>query len=375
MQIIKKGVWRYFRAYSKIMGYEHKKVYVKYFNNVCEVGPPILKEFFNHITTIDGVSYKTASLYYRDLILFFRYMLKERGTIIDFSEIYERNDYDKVVELLADSIDEQLVRTTTTDEILNFMYYMHLRKNVSAATRNRRLCAIRKFFGYADSVLGILYKNPCKNIKRARLGKNLPKYLTLEEAITLLQSIPHGENYERDYCIIVFFLNLGIRLEELCNINISDISEETIRIYGKGSKERILFLNEACQKALASYLSVRSSKYKIFTEYKDALFVSMAGYRISESRVYRMVKTLMGLAGLGDREFSPHKLRHTAATLMYKNGEDIRSIQEVLGHKGIGTTQIYTHVSSEDIKNTIENNPLSKITANLPTPKDNSKEE
>ena len=203
-----------------------------------------------------------------------------------------------------------------------------------------------------------LDKNPAVELETPKLSKRLPKYLSLDESVSLLNSID-GKNAKRDTCIITLFLNCGLRLSELVNINIKDIKNNTLSIIGKGNKERILYLNNACTKAINEYLAVRPHDN---LKDRDALFISNFGGRISRRMVEMIVKKYISLAGLDPKKYTPHKLRHTAATLMLKHGKvDIRSLQQVLGHESISTTEIYTHVDSEQIKNALENNPLNNI--------------
>lgn len=339
--------------------YERERNYSIYFDNILTTGPQILRKFIVYITTINGVAINTASSYYRDLILLCRYVLACRGVEIDFSEL-TNDDYDKIVELLEPEVTDDFVKSITRDEILNFLFHLKNENENSTSARNHRLSAIKHFFEYLDSELGILDFNPAANIKSAKKEKMLPKYLTLEEAKQLLAAVPPSENYARDYCILTFFLNLGLRISELVNINMQDIKDGKLKVTGKGSKERILYLNRACKESLDNYMKPRMSEYFVKKEYMDALFVSERGRRISNERVYDIVKDCLARAGLSDKGYTPHKLRHTAATLMYQNGVDIRSLKDVLGHESIGTTQIYTHTNNELIKEATNKNPLSE---------------
>ena len=225
------------------------------------------------------------------------------------------------------------------------------------ATRARKIAAIKSFFNYVTFKQKILDKNPAVELETPKLGKRLPKYLSLDESVALLHSID-GKNEKRDTCIITLFLNCGLRLSELVAINFKDIKGDVLNVIGKGDKERSIYLNESCRKALKEYIAVRPKDVKDH----DALFISERGTRIGRRTVEMMVKKYITLAGLDPKKYSPHKLRHTAATLMHKyGGVDIRSLQQILGHESVSTTEIYTHVDSEQVKEALEKNPLNNM--------------
>lgn len=337
--------------------------YSMYFNNVLSLGPKILNDYVVHITTIDGVAINTAANYYRDLILFFKFILLFRGKDLDFSDYKAEEDYEKIVHVIEPLVNEVFIRSIRRDDIMKFLFHLKNDNNNSSPGRNRRLSAIRSFFNYVDDELKIIDFNPASNIKLAKKDKTLPIYLTLEESKALLAAVPPSNNYARDYCILTLFLNLGLRISELVNINLQDYSEGKLKITGKGSKQRVVYFNTACQKAYDYYLERRMSDYLIKHEFRDALFVSELGRRLSTKRVYDIVLNCISLAGLDKKGLSPHKLRHTAATLMYQyGGVDIRSLKDVLGHESISTTQIYTHVNNQLIKEATSKNPLSDYT-------------
>lgn len=203
--------------------------------------------------------------------------------------------------------------------------------------------------------MGLIEENPTKNLETPKKKKSLPKHLTLEESMKFLVTIG-GVHKDRDFCIMTIFLNCGLRLSELCGLNFKDISENSIRVVGKGNKERIVYLNEACVNALNAYLKVRSNGE---VKDKNALFISRLKTRISPKTVQWIVKSNLEKAGLAGKGLSTHKLRHTAATLMYQHGGvDIRVLQEILGHESLSTTEIYTHISSTQLENAAKKSPL-----------------
>ena len=351
---------------------ESEVLYEKYFNNILDIGPKILKDYIIYITTIRGDAINTAANYYRDLILFFKFILQLRGKEIDYSELNDKDDYDKIVALLAPHVHEVLVRSIRKEDILKFLYHLKADNDNSAKGRNRRLSALRSFFNYVDSELAITDYNPTTYIKPARIEKNIPKYLTLEEAIRLLDSVPPSPYYSRNYCILVFFLNLGLRSSELIKIDITDIKDsangKVIIIKGKGSKERVLNMNVLCQKAYEMYMEDRMSSYIIKHEYKDALFISRRGRRVSKTRVYEIVLNCLEAAGLSHKGLSPHKLRHSFATILYQYGNvELETLRMLLGHENVGTTQIYTHVDNKTLREATSLNPLSNINTNQAT--------
>ena len=230
---------------------------------------------------------------------------------------------------------------------------------LNAASRARKLATIRSFYNYLTNKAHLIRENPVKDIDSPKLKKTLPKYLTLDQSMELLNSVD-GKNQERDYCILTLFLNCGLRISELVGLNLRDIQDDALRVLGKGNKVRILYLNDACQDALKRYLAVRRP---ITGRDANALFLSSRNERVSRSTVHAMVKKRLAAAGIDESEYSSHKLRHTAATLMLQNGVDVRTLQEVLGHEHLNTTQIYTHVDSGALQNAAQSNPLGKLKA------------
>ena len=317
---------------------------------IFKEAPPVILEFLNYIGNVKGRSDLTVDEYYRDLRTFFRFLIKDRGLVKDDIPV---DDID------ISSVDLAMIESVTFSEIILFLNYCKDERNNTAATRARKTSSLKDFFNYLTIKVHKLSHNPTEELEAPKKGKRLPKYLTLEESLNLLKAVD-GEFKERDYCILIFFLNCGLRLSELVGINLSDInSEYTLKIRGKGNKERMLTLNPACVNALKEYLKVRPTN--AITD-KNALFISRKRCRMTNKGVYHMVNHYLEKIGLGNQGYSPHKLRHTAATLMYqKGGVDIRTLQAILGHSNLGTTQIYTHIADEQIEKGLKANPLANI--------------
>lgn len=323
--------------------------------------PEPLLTFAGYKSSIQNCSPLTVSEYVNDLVLFFRYIIVSRR-----GENPERVEM-KDVSLAP--LDYELAGSVRTDEIYGYMLYLAQGRGNGVRIRARRLSAIKAFYKYHTVKSRRLPENPAKDIDSPSVKPALPKYLTLEESIRLLESVPKDEvNYQRDYCILTLFLNCGMRLSELVGINLSDIEGDLSKLVvtGKGNKMRVVYLNTACKRAIADYLAVRQT---VATRYgqpiidKNALFLSSRRTRISKQMVQTLVYEYLNLAGLGGRGISVHKLRHTAATLMYGDGDgvDILTLQNILGHEQLTTTQIYTHLSSKKMEEAAEMNPLSKI--------------
>ena len=320
-------------------------------HEILIASPPIIRDFLTYNETIRGKSSKTVEEYYLDLQTFFRYLLQVRG-LTEKETPFEKIDIEKV--------DLNLIKTITISDLYAFLVYCKNERGNGAAARARKTSTLRLFFKYLTSQTHMLETNPAEMLESPKQKQSLPKHISLEDSIELLNCID-GNNKERDFCILTLFLNCGMRLSELCGLDLSDIrSDGSMRILGKGNKERIVYLNDACISAIKSYLVVRPQD-GLKSEDRNALFVSREHRRLSNKTVQHIVKTYLEKAGLGGMGLSTHKLRHTAATLMYQHGNvDIRVLKDILGHANLGTTQIYTHVSNAQVRNAIEANPLSK---------------
>lgn len=314
--------------------------------------PPVIRDFLTYSETIKGKSARSVDEYYLDLQTFFRYLLQIRGKV-DMSVPFD--------EISISDVDAELISSVTISDLYSFIVFCKNSRDNSAATRARKTSTLRIFFKYLTNQIHLIDVNPAEMLDSPKVKQSLPKHLTLEDSLNLLNCVD-GPYKERDYCILVLFLNCGMRLSELCGINISDIrSDGTLRLLGKGNKERIVYLNDACQSAVKAYMAVRPND-SINPSDKNALFISRNNKRISNKTVQYIVKKYLEKAGLGGQGLSTHKLRHTAATLMYQHGNvDIRVLKDILGHANLGTTQIYTHISDNQIKNAIDSNPLSNV--------------
>ena len=315
--------------------------------------PNFVKDFLIYMQNIKNRSKSTIREYHYDLRDLFRFLKLYKIDKIKFDNINdELIDKTDIVNLNIDFI--RKIELTDLYEYLNYLSNMRSDK---PTTRARKIAAIKSFFNYVTFKQKLLDKNPAVELETPKLGKRLPKYLSLDESVALLHSID-GKNKKRDTCIITLFLNCGLRLSELVAINFKDIKGDVLNVIGKGDKERSIYLNESCRKALKEYIAVRPKDVKDH----DALFISERGTRIGRRTVEMMVKKYITLAGLDPKKYSPHKLRHTAATLMHKyGGVDIRSLQQILGHESVSTTEIYTHVDSEQVKEALEKNPLNNM--------------
>ena len=255
-------------------------------------------------------------------------------------------------------VDLEFVRRIQLEDLYGYLFYLSRERGLAATSRARKVATIRSFYKYLTQKAHKLDSNPAEGLDTPKIKNALPKYLTLNESITLLESVS-GQNQERDYCILMLFLNCGLRISELVDLNMADIREDYIRILGKGNKERIVFLNAACKEAIREYLPIREAQQPLD---KKAVFISGQRNRISKSSVHLLVKKHLDEAGLDSSQYSAHKLRHTAATLMLQNGVNIRTLQEILGHEHLNTTQIYTHVDNERLRMAATANPLANMT-------------
>ncbi len=313
-----------------------------------EQSPQIFREFFGYMESVKGKSANTVDGYFIDLRCFFRYYKLSKG-LVPADSVF--------TDITIDDVDIELCRRVTLSDIHLFLNYATTVLNNKNAAKSRKCSALRAFFGYLTSKTNQLAVNPTLELENPKLRSTLPHFLTLEQSFDLLRSI-EGRHKERDYCILLLFLTCGMRLSELVGINYRDISDDgRLRLLGKGNKERIVYLNGACMEAVKRYMAVRPKDGVID---REALFLSTRRQRISRKTVQHLVKTHLADIGLGEG-YSTHKLRHTAATLMYQEGVDVRVLKDILGHENLSTTQIYTHVSSEQMKAAASANPIGKI--------------
>lgn len=311
--------------------------------------PMILREYFGYMETIKGKSALTVEGYFIDLRSFFRYMKMSRGLV------NKEIEFEKISIL---DVDLNLIESVRLTDVFEFLNYVASVRSNNNNTRSRKCSSLRSFYHYLYSTTGQIKHNPVEELSNPKVPKRLPKYLDLEQSIDLLDSV-EGKFKERDYCILTLFLNCGMRLSELVGVNLSDIrSDGSLKITGKGNKQRVIYLNDACINAIEAYKRVRPVDG--VTD-RDALFISQQRKRISPKTVQYLVKKYLNKINLYDG-YSTHKLRHTAATLMYQQGNvDTRVLKDILGHENLNTTEIYTHLSSEQIKSAISSNPLAHI--------------
>lgn len=314
--------------------------------------PPLLREFANHEYAIRNKSALTVDEYILDLTLFFRFLKQTRLCASPAPDLESVS--------IAD-LDISFFRTVTLADAYLFLSFCKQERDNDAAARARKTSSIRAFFKYLAVQKKLISENPMQELETPKLKKSQPKYLTLDESLQLLAAVD-GKNKERDYCILTLFLNCGMRLAELVSINYTDIKDNnTLTVTGKGNKQRTVYLNDACVAAIQSYMAVRPVD-GVPEKDKSALFLSTRKHRISPKTVQHMVYGYLEKCGLGNRGLSVHKLRHTAATLMYRYGHvDVLVLKEILGHENLGTTQIYTHIVDEQLQEASKANPLSKV--------------
>lgn len=311
--------------------------------------PAVIRDFLVYHETIKGQSRATVDSYFLDLRTFARYMKLARGLVPRGTELED---------ISIDELDLDFFASVTLSEVYDFMAYLSRDRALSAASRARMITSIKGLYNYLTVKTKQLASNPVQDMDTPKLKKALPRYLTLEQSQRLLTAVD-GKNRERDYCILCLFLNCGLRISEMVGMNLTDIHDDHILIRGKGGKERVVYLNESSCEAINDWLAVRRSIAAID---KNAMFLSVRRRRMSVDAVQVMVKKTLAKAGIDPSAYSTHKLRHTAATLMLQNGVDVRTLQEVLGHESLNTTQIYTHIADSELRTAALANPLAKFT-------------
>lgn len=313
--------------------------------------PDVLRGYLNYMTVIKGRSPNTVKEYYYDIKMFYRFLYASLNNI-------SQNEFNKID---LTNFDESILKNITLNDLYEFMAFVNNTYSSNDNYRARKVSSLRSYFNYLHSRLGFITSNPAADLDSPKIKKRMPRYLTVEESVNFLKSIK-GKNQQRDFAMFAIFLSCGLRLSELIGINLKNINLEkrTLRVIGKGNKERIVYLNNLCVDAINSYLEVRP-EVKVHED-MDALFISTKGRRISNRMVEILAKKYFSDAGIDPELYSPHKLRHTAATLMYKEGNvDIRTLQELLGHTSLSTTQIYTHINNDDLRAAADSNPLANI--------------
>ena len=318
---------------------------------IFDESPEILIKFLSYLQTVKNKSAGTVYNYFCDLRIFFRYLKIKK---------YKSGNFENFNEISILDITEDILKNINLTDLFEYMNYLLESRQNQAASRSRKVSSLRTFFKFITHKLNVIEINPVEQLETAKKSKVLPKFLSLEQSQILLETVINSNSKfkERDYCIILLFLNCGMRLSELVNINLQDIHDNNIlKLKGKGNKERIIYLNNSCKRALDRYLEIRP---KSGITDKNALFISRQNNRLSPKTVQLLVNKYLQKAGLFGLGLSVHKLRHTAATLMYQHGKvDIRILKDILGHESLSTTEIYTHTASEQIQKALESNPLS----------------
>ncbi|MGI5950107.1 tyrosine recombinase XerC [Peptoniphilus sp.] len=313
----------------------------------------LIDDFLDYMKTTKGSSENTIKEYYYDLRMFVRFIKVRKGLV---SEDISFDD------IPVEDIDAKTLGEVTKQDIYAYNSYLERTRKISNRSKFRKLSSVKSFYSYLFNKIDVIKYNPVQDIDMPKIEKTLPVYLSLEQCIDLLNTIENSKQKEvyktRDYAIVTLFLNCGMRLSELSNIDVSHITDKSqLTVLGKGNKERTIYLNKACIDAINRYLKFRPEVKE------DALFLSMRQNRMSNRSIQHMIEKHMKNSGLDTSKYSVHKLRHTAATLMYEYGNaDIRSLQEILGHESVNTTEIYTHVNDDQLKNMVKSNPLSNIT-------------
>lgn len=313
--------------------------------------PDILMEFLEYHSTIRGHSDRTVMAYYTDLKILFRF-IKQRRKLADRTVPFDQIDISDVdIDFIREIRIEDLFRYQSFSPELNGA-------SLSAASRCRRTSAVKSFYAYLTTKRHLLEKDICAELEMPKRRASLPRYLEENECERLLAACT-GTYMYRDYAILMLFMSCGLRISELVGLNLSDVYEDHVRVLGKGNKERIVYFGEGCREAIDDYLMVRDNGH-IHPDAQNALFISQKNGRFGARGIQQMLEKKLLEAGLDPTRYSPHKLRHTAATLMLKNGVDTRALQEVLGHSNLSTTQIYTHIDNAALHEAAMANPIGR---------------
>lgn len=323
------------------------------------IRPLILTDYLNYLKSIKGLSESTIKEYAYDLEMFIQYQII-RKLFHDNKDDYKTNfDFKNI----NDYIDSNFFEKLSIQDFYAFLSFLDNRKNDTATTRSRKISALKSFYKYMYSEIEVIDTNITDKLTNPKISQRQPVYLTLSETEKLLETINQEKNVflrSRDLAIVFTFLTTGMRLSELISIDLSDVNTDSFNIIGKGNKERTIYLTQNCQNLINNYIVIRSEYLKDASV--DALFISTRKKRISKRTVQSTIDKYLAKAGFDTKIYSTHKLRHTAATLMYKYGDvDIRALKDILGHASVSTTQIYTHLDDEDLKNAVNKNPLSGL--------------
>lgn len=312
--------------------------------------PKLLKDFLIYLTTIKGKSIRTRKEYEYDLTLFLTFLRAIENDL----------DPPNLDGIYIKDITIEFIKEISLEDIYLFMEYCETQRNNSAASRARKAATLKSFFKYLKGKRRLLDYNPAEELETPKIGKKKPIYMNQEDAEIFINGIKRSNHYYRNYAMVMFFLNLGLRVSELCNLDLNSVQDKVLHVVGKGDKERTVFLNNVCSRSLEVYIE-KERAYIQSASSNEALFLSQKGTRLTRQTVAKIIKQINIDSGLNKENLTPHKLRHTSATLMYKNGADIRSLQHILGHTSVSTTQIYTHVEDKEIQQVIENNPFNHL--------------
>ncbi|WCK57412.1 tyrosine recombinase XerC (plasmid) [Aneurinibacillus sp. Ricciae_BoGa-3] len=311
--------------------------------------PKLLNDFLIYMTTIKGKSKRTRQEYEYDLSLLMRFLkgVRDGGETSSTQPISIKN------------VDITFIKEITLEDLYAFLEYCEVARNNSAFARARKVASIKSLFTYLTKKKRLLEYNPADELETPKIGSRNPIYLTLKETHQFLSGIEKNHHYHRNYCMMMFLLNCGLRVSELCSINLSSIQGDKLSVIGKGNKERTIYLNDICLSVLHNYIKEERGLVHNIKD-QDALFLSQKGTRLNKRTVQRLVKKINEESHLNKNKLTPHKLRHTAATLIYKQNPDIRGLQYILGHESISTTQIYTHVDSNELRTLVASHPLNQ---------------
>jgi integrase/recombinase XerD len=307
-------------------------------NNNIELHQSVT-DFLDYCRTIKGLSDESISGYYNDLKMFFDY----------------------IKQLKKKNITDRLIKNIELQDLHKFMTYLEKDCGNNARTRCRKVSTLKSYFEYLQNVTKLIISNPSYSLRKPKVPKTKPVAMSIQECEKLLNSLDKDSYfYYRDRCILMIFLQCGLRLSELINIKVSDVQNIRMIINGKGNKERDAFLSESCIKSIDDYLEVRNDE-EVSEEDKEYLFLSREKNKISKRAVQSLVKKHMEDAGLDTNKYHTHSTRHTFATIAYDQGADIIKLSELLGHSNVNTSKIYITLKEEELREITNKNPLNKL--------------